>query len=58
MSVSDQKLVSHLSQIEKENVLFLMSSDGGGLSVEQVALRLGVGRPGLEKKIHSWERRG
>ena len=53
MIVSDQKLSPH---IERENVEFLMSPEGGSLTVESVAKRLGVGLPGLQKRMIQWRR--
>lgn len=53
MTVSDQKLSP---QVERENVEFLMSPEGGSLSIEVVAKRLGVGLPGLQKRMIQWRR--
>lgn len=51
--LSDQKLSP---DVERENVEFLMSPEGGSLSIEVVAKRLGVGLPGLQKRMIQWRR--
>lgn len=51
--LSDQKLSP---EVERENVEFLMSPEGGALNIEIVAKRLGVGLPGLQKRMIHWRR--
>lgn len=51
MRVSAPETISDRQRIEWENVDFLMSPEGGGLELQQVARRLGVGLEGLKKRI-------
>lgn len=53
MKVSDQKqyLSTRAGEIEMENVEFLMSQDGGSLTVEGAAMELGVDADGLRKRM-------
>lgn len=48
--MTNDTLQSHHSTTEAENVDFLMSPEGGGLPLDAIARRLGVGVEGLKKR--------